>query len=812
MTARKTVFSFLLLYLIGFGWLLNRSLDLHFNGDLLALLPEDNPHIETYEALSNLGYSGEGGFDAVLYNPSGEQTVQLAHEITDSVLKLTVNGERIFKGAELENDLYDVRYSALYFMTAAELDSTYSELNELIEEAKREANPLYVEFDEGENEQTADSESTLALEQSVLLEEVLNSRRYNISEDSTVIFMRFMANFPRGDYDQIASAYELLLTESKTIEQRYGNDIELHWEGGYVNHFHKINSVQKSVLTALIIGTGSLILFLVSYIFYLNRGRNLRKRYVLQDLGLIFFALFSGFIISLGLSSFLFDEINVFTGIIFSILFGINLDYILHVYAVNKKQHVHISTVHQVMKNYLVDLRPVMLSGITTGLAILSLIFSGFDGFKQFGFIFFINIIVNFFATILFLLFSKSGIQADAISEENEPSVAHEGGKLTDFLMSTWADSSKKARAISLSSLLLVFMAMAYFGATHITFSFDFSALEPDTPPTEFDKKAGQISSGNSYHTPAYYITDTMEEARDLFFYLRENIDQFELERVESFAARYPQTEEQLAEKSPKVESISALVRDNESLIRAESESADEWIDIALKSQQPNDQNLPDYLKNRFYFRDGSIAPMVIIYPDKSLSNGKRSIQFRKSSGSATVEGETYYASSTFIIASSILELLINESRFLLVVPLLTIVMIITLYYRSVVPILVALSPLIITIIILLAIRAFITFDINLYNVIVLPIIIGVGADNGIHMADVWLRDRNHFARAFWGYKLPVLAACSVTTVLGFVGLLFINHPGMESLGWLAVVGIASNLLAVFLASLGVNAVQGRVK
>jgi hypothetical protein len=545
MTARKTVFSFLLLYLICFGWLLNRSLDLHFNGDLLALLPDDNPHIETYEALSNLGYSGEGGFDAVLYNPSGDETVQLAHEIADSVLTLTVNGERIFKNAELENDLYDVKYSSLYFMTASELDSTYAELNSLIDDAKRKANPLYVEFDESaiENEETTDSESALTLQQSVLLEEVLNSRRYNISEDSTTIYMRFMANFPRGDYDQIASAYELLLAESEKIEQRYGNDIELHWEGGYVNHFNKINSVQKSVLTALIIGTLSLVLFLVSYIFYLNRGRNLRKRYVLQDLGLIFFALLSGFAISIGIASFLFDEINVFTGIIFSILFGINLDYILHVYAVNKKEHAHISTVHKVMKNYLIDLRPVMLSGITTGLAILSLIFSGFDGFKQFGFIFFINIIVNFFATILFLLFSKSGIQTDVVSGDNHTASNHVDSRFSDFLMSFWVTLSKKTRTLSLSSVLLIFVVMAYFGATHITFSFNFSALEPDTPPTEFDKKAGQINSGSSYNSPAYYITDTMEEARDLFFYLREEIDQFEIERVESFAVRYPQTE-----------------------------------------------------------------------------------------------------------------------------------------------------------------------------------------------------------------------------------------------------------------------------
>ncbi len=41
----------------------------------------------------------------------------------------------------------------------------------------------------------------------------------------------------------------------------------------------------------------------------------------------------------------------------------------------------------------------------------------------------------------------------------------------------------------------------------------------------------------------------------------------------------------------------------------------------------------------------------------------------------------------------------------------------------------------------------------------------------------------------------PVLVSCSFTTVLGFVGLLFVNHPGLVDMGGLAIGAITISVL-----------------
>ncbi|MBO6584708.1 MAG: hypothetical protein JJ953_01245 [Gracilimonas sp.] len=787
---RNILFVLVIGYLLSFGFLSYRALNLQFNGELIALLPDDNNHLSTYKKLEQLN-STEGGFSLIIHSNNGESVIEPAHAIRDNLLKLTANGKRIFRGAELENDLYDIRESALFLMTEDELDRLYQEVDEYVTQKKLEANPLYVDFEEDGAEEESNLE--LGALSSVLLEEVANTRRYKINEDSSVISMLFLPDFPKSDYTNVEQTYQLLLQKKSEIQQNY-NGLDLFWGGSYVDHYHKINDIQASITKALIIGILSLIGFLVAYMILINRKSAYKARYILMDLGLMFFVLFSGFIISIGLSSFLFNEINVFTGIIFSILFGINLDYILHLYSANKQHPPSLTSIRRLLSTYLFSTRPILLSCLTTGLAIMSLIFAEFNGFIQFGIIFFINILVNLFSTYLFLLFSPSVSKRTA---GNQESVSLLDGSLPGL--------SRRTRSLALPLVLTVISIGAFFGAQSLSFNFNFSDLEPDSGPSAFDSLNSETEEGGGYHEPSYFITDNIQQSKDLFFEISEGIgnEYKDIERVESFSTRYPVSDQELSMKSRKVEGIQQLLTNNEEFLANLDSEEKEVMQIVEKTVPPTIETLPNYIKNRFFFKDGSIAPLVIIYPAMSLSNGETSIQFRKSSGSISIDsGKTFYAASTSIIASSILELLIRESTFLFVAPLLTIFGILLVYYRSLLQALMAAAPLLITIGMLLTIRSVFPFDINLYNVIVFPIIIGVGADNGIHLVDSWIKNNSGFLSYFLSERFPVLAACSVTTILGFIGLMFIDHPGMESVGILAIAGITTTLLATYFTAL----------
>lgn len=789
MKPKNLLVVLIILYLGVFGYMVTKVLDLQFNGELIALLPDDNPFLDSYEKLGELN-SSEGGFTMVLHAKYGNNVIEPAYSITDSLLQLELEGKPVFRGAELENDLYDIRSSALYLMTDDELDQMYEELGNYIDDKKREANPFYTELEED-----VEPELNVGSNASVLLEEVARSKRYSINEDSTVISVLFLPDFPKSDYTKVESTYELLQQRKAEIEASQPQ-LELYWGGDYVNHYDKINDVQFSVAKALIIGTLSLILFLVGYMFYINRSTGYRLKYVLLDLVLIFFILFSGFTISLGIALFLFAEINVFTGIIFSILFGINLDYILHLYSVNKQRSLDTSSIRKVMWSYLSSTKPILLSCLTTGLAIMSLIFADFNGFIQFGIIFFINILVNLFSSYLFMLLSPSMSRTKSVNEDLEQGTASDNVVIKQ---------SRKGRLIWIPVLIIILAIGSVFGAGLLSFNFSFSDLEPETKPTPYRQLLGELSSGSSYHDPAFFIADDVQESKVLYNHLNDGIGSRykDIERVESFSARYPIDEAEFSSKSIKIDSIKYLISRNEEFLKNLNDEVGEFIEIANNTVRPTIETLPKYIRNRFFFKDGSIAPLVIIYPAMSLSNGARSIAFRKSSGVIEIgSGKKFYGASTFIIASSILELLIRESTFLFSVPLGTILILLLIYYRSFIKALLAVTPLILTFGMMLSLRVIFPFDLNLYNLIVFPIVIGVGADNGIHLVDALMNKRSVFLDYFLHSKFPVLAACSFTTVLGFVGLLFIDHPGMESIGILAVVGITVTLLATYVTSL----------
>jgi predicted RND superfamily exporter protein len=93
---------------------------------------------------------------------------------------------------------------------------------------------------------------------------------------------------------------------------------------------------------------------------------------------------------------------------------------------------------------------------------------------------------------------------------------------------------------------------------------------------------------------------------------------------------------------------------------------------------------------------------------------------------------------------------------------------------------------------------------VNFYNMIVFPAILGIGNDAGVHMAH---RYREEGPGSLWTVLRSTgehVTMGTLTTMVGFGGLLLSFHPGLNSMGTLAVLGLGTTLLAavVFLPAL----------
>ena len=108
---------------------------------------------------------------------------------------------------------------------------------------------------------------------------------------------------------------------------------------------------------------------------------------------------------------------------------------------------------------------------------------------------------------------------------------------------------------------------------------------------------------------------------------------------------------------------------------------------------------------------------------------------------------------------------------------------------------LLALLPLLAGLIVTLGVMALCGIALNPANMIAFPLILGVGADNGVHvMHDYRERPRGKRYRLGRATGRGILVA-ALTTVLGFGTLSLASHRGLASLGMALTLGVTCCML-----------------
>jgi len=91
--------------------------------------------------------------------------------------------------------------------------------------------------------------------------------------------------------------------------------------------------------------------------------------------------------------------------------------------------------------------------------------------------------------------------------------------------------------------------------------------------------------------------------------------------------------------------------------------------------------------------------------------------------------------------------------------------------------------------------------DLNPLNLVVLPLILGIGVDDGIHVVHDYRRQVARGSRSYVpsGEIVMGVILTSLTTVVGFGSLLIAGHQGLVSVGVVMAVGVTSCLLVALI-------------
>jgi hypothetical protein len=107
--------------------------------------------------------------------------------------------------------------------------------------------------------------------------------------------------------------------------------------------------------------------------------------------------------------------------------------------------------------------------------------------------------------------------------------------------------------------------------------------------------------------------------------------------------------------------------------------------------------------------------------------------------------------------------------------------------------------PLVGGLVAMLGIMALLSMKFNYANFIVLPLIVGIGIDDGIHIVHRWRQDSKENLSMVLNRIGRAIVLTSLTTTIGFGSLVSSHYPGLRSIGWVTALGILTCLLATLI-------------
>ena len=254
----------------------------------------------------------------------------------------------------------------------------------------------------------------------------------------------------------------------------------------------------------------------------------------------------------------------------------------------------------------------------------------------------------------------------------------------------------------------------------------------------------------------------------------------------------------QQADKLDLIDEISGLVNgEGAKLIKGEQkERLDELRDL-LEVSRLTVEDLPGMILRKFQTIDGSRAHFAFVYPDVQLRNGKNAMAFADDVQEiVTEDGKTYYSSSASIVFSDMLRLMLRDSPMAIGVTLTVVFLIVFIDFKRLRPALLVMFPLLCGGTWMCGVMYVFGMKLNFYNMVALPTIIGMGIDNGVHLYHRYREEGPGSLTLVLRSTGGAMFVSMLTTMVGFLGLKMATHPGLNSIGLLAIIGLFASFIA----------------
>ncbi len=600
-----------------------------------------------------------------------------------------------------------------------------------------------------------------------------------------------------GEATGIDGANRLKKTVDEAIAslnpKTYAPDLEIRFSGDVETLIEEQTALVEDLEVSTVIVT--LVVTLGMLIFY----RTLRATFALM------LSLIVGTLWTFGASFFLVGYLNANSAFLGSIIIGNGINfgiiYLARYLEERRNHHSPESATRIAITNTATS---TWTAALAAGLSYGSLMLTGFRGFKQFGVIGLVGMVLCWISayTVLpayLVLFDRKRSLIQRAKNHPKPYLA-------GFLANTIQKYPTVIFGISLVVTVLSILT--------------FSRMSPDLLETDLSRLRNRdsITRGAAHHYhhvdeilkrdlgPVVILPKDRENTRKIAELLKqkikENSEDNLLESVKTLDDFIPtQQEEKIKVLNEIRRTLSPKILKH--LSEADRKLVDQFLTPATFAPIV-EKDLPTLILDLFREQDGSTGKLVVVDPRRAhgeMADGNNLIRFVSTLRETAdrIEPGAAVAGSNAVVADMIMAISSDGPK-ATVFAFFAVVLLVIVLFRNIKTIGLVLFALILGVLWLAGIILGLQIKINFLNFIALPITFGIGVDYGVNIFQRYREDPHAKILQVIRSTGSAVGLCSFSTITGYISLLIARNQGFVSFGALAVAGEVTCVLAALIA------------
>lgn len=762
-----------------------RAGHLRLKSDMAALMPEGVPSIENLRRVmkKTAGFSSAA---VVVESRDSEAALRYVKTLRAALLSLPWVGS-----AEFTEDTSVFERHKLLFMETEDLQEIQRRIDARIDyeehhpRLKIDGTDVRVTIRDGNN-----YDSPPPLHSNDIIDKYRRDDEYEKSQKPEKLFQSkdgtttLLIVIPKGGTTDINRSRQLmreLEAEALALDPAsFHPDMSVHVGGRIKSRVLEFDAVIADVKGSVLWSLAAILVLLTLYY---------RTISCVLYIGL---PLVMGVLWTFGVTEAVYGALNVVTAFLVLVLFGLGIDFGIHNLSRYDEVRRDGGTMEQALTTVLKRTgRASLLAAITTMVGFYSLLVTDFRAFSELGFITGTGIALTYVAAYtvfpaLMVMAEKTRLYRAPAPRADRVHTRRQGAPMA---------------GVVLGAVLVVFGVSLFF-AKDVAFEDDFGKLSARVPETlAVNKKIKKVFTERSDRAVVFVPTqdDVKALVDSLETRIRQDIASPTIARVKSVFTAIPSFEKQ-AERLAVIEDIGSKfdawgdrLSDEET---RELSDVTEYLDIGLLT--PN--KLPPALQRFYMGQPGSGGYLVYIYNRASMSKLKNALAFADDIREIRVDDKTYYPATEALVFVDMRNLMKKDALIAVVAVTVAVTLALIWNFGGIGSALIVLFPVCIGLGLMVGVMGLFDIRLSIFNMVVLPTVIGIGIDDAIHIYERYREEGRLGMRHVIRTSGMAASVTTITTMLGFAGMLTASNQGLVSLAVLACVGVGACLLSSLIA------------